>query len=62
MRKLSPIEIIERAKSDGLWQLQDKWDGESIFHKNYKGQLWHEFIGEIQSKFVTETQKDKEDE
>jgi hypothetical protein len=54
MRKLSPIEILKRAKADGLWQLQDNWDGESTFHKNSKGQLFHEFIGEVQSQFVTE--------
>lgn len=60
MSKLSPIEIIKRAKADGLWQLQDEWDGESQFHKNSKGQLWHEFIREIQSQFVTEVGEDED--
>ena len=61
MRKLSPIEIVKRAKHDGLWQLQsDKWDGESVFHKNSKGQLWHEFLREIQSQFVTEVGEDED--
>lgn len=59
-RKLSPIEIVKRAKADGLWQLQDNWDGESQFHKNSKGQLFHEFIGEIQSQFVTEVNEDED--
>jgi len=59
-RKLSPMEIVKRAEADGLWQLQDEWDGESQFHKNSKGQLWHEFIREIQSQFVTEVSEDEE--
>ena len=60
MRKLSPMEIYERANHDGLWQLQDEWDGESVFHKNSKGQLYHEFIREIQSQFVTEVGEDED--
>jgi hypothetical protein len=59
-RKLSPMEIVKRAEADGLWQLQDEWDGESQFHKNTKGQLWHEFIREIQSQFVTEVAEDED--
>ncbi len=54
------MEIHKRAKHDGLWQLQDEWDGESQFHKNTKGQLWHEFIREIQSQFVTEVAEDED--
>jgi len=60
MRKLSPMEIYKRANHDGLWQLQDRWDGESVFHKNSKGQLWHEFLREIQSQFVTEVGEDED--
>jgi hypothetical protein len=59
-RKLSPMEIVKRAEADGLWQLQDEWDRESQFHKNSKGQLWHEFIREIQSQFVTEIGEDED--
>ena len=59
-RKLSPMEIVKRAEANGLWQLQDEWDGESQFHKNSKGQLWHEFIREIQSQFVTEVGEDED--
>lgn len=60
MRKLSPMEIYKRANHDGLWQLQDGWDGESVFHKNSKGQLFHEFLREIQSQFVTEVGEDED--
>ena len=60
MRKLSPMEIYKRANHDGLWQLQDRWDGESVFHKNSKGQLFHEFLREIQSQFVTEVGDDED--
>ena len=59
-RKLSPIEVVNRAKADGLWQLQDEWDGESLYHKNSKGQLFHEFIIDIQSQFVTEVGEDED--
>jgi hypothetical protein len=54
------MEIVKRAEHDGLWQLQSDWDGESVFHTNSKGQLFHEFIGEIQSKFVTEVEDDED--
>lgn len=60
MRKLSPREIVKRAEHDGLWELQDEWDGESVFHRNSNGQLFHEFIGEIQSQFVTEVGDDED--
>ena len=59
-RRLTPLEIIKRAKADGLWQLQKEWDGESHFHKNSKEQLWHEFTEEIQSQFVTEVGEDED--
>ena len=57
-RKLSPIEILERAKHDGLWEDGSGFDGESSFHLNSKGQLFHEWIREKQSLFVTEVKID----
>ena len=54
------MEIVKRAESDGLWQLQDNFDGESVFHSNSKGQLWHEFLREIQSQFVTHVEEDED--
>ena len=57
-RKLSPIEIIERAKHDGLWEDGSRFDGESQFHPNSKGQLFHEWIGEKQALFVLEVEED----
>lgn len=60
MRRLSPMEIVKRAKHDGLWQLQDGFDAPSQWEKNSKGQLFHEFIREIQAKFVTEVGKDED--
>ena len=54
MRKLSPIDIIERAKHDNLWDDGSGFDGKSAFHENSKGQLFHEWVREIQSKFGTE--------
>ena len=35
-RKLSPMEILERAKDDNLWFDGSGFDGESVFHRNSK--------------------------
>ena len=59
-RKLSPMEILERAKHDGLWEDGSGFDGESLFHLNSKGQLFHEWVGEKQSLFVTEVEEDQD--
>ena len=53
-RKLSPIEILERAKHDNLWDDGSGFNGKSQFHENSQGQLFHEWVREIQSKFITE--------
>jgi hypothetical protein len=52
MRDLSPMEIYKRAKHDGLWKDGSEFDGESKYHLNSKGQLFHEWMREVQSKFV----------
>lgn len=59
-RKLSPTEIVERAKHDGLWEDGSGFDGESQFHPNSKGQLFHEWIGEKQALFVLEVEEDED--
>ena len=59
-RKLSPMEILERAKHDGLWEDGSGFDGESQFHPNSKGQLFHEWVREKQNLFVTEVEKDQD--
>jgi len=59
-RKLSPIEMIKRAKHDGLWEDGGGFDGESEFHRNSKGQMFHEWIREKQSFFVTEVGDDED--
>ncbi len=60
MRKLSPIEIVKRAKRDNLWDNGSEFDGESVFHRNSKGQLFHEWVREVQSKFITEVGDDED--
>ena len=57
-RKLSPMEIYKRAKHDGLWVDGSGFDGESQFHPNSKGQLFHEWVGEKQALFVLEEDQD----
>ena len=59
-RKLSPMEILERAKHDGLWEDGSGFDGESQFHPNSKGQLFHEWIGEKQALFILEVEEDED--
>jgi len=59
-RKLSPMEILERAKHDGLWEDGSGFDGEYQFHPNSKGQLFHEWIGEKQALFVTEVEENQD--
>tara|TARA_R110001592_G_scaffold67_1_gene384 strand:- start:4301 stop:4567 length:267 start_codon:yes stop_codon:yes gene_type:complete len=59
-RKLSPIEIVERAKRDNLWVDGSEFDGESQFHPNSKGQLFHEWIREKQALFVLEVEEDED--
>ena len=60
MRKLSPTEIDKRAEHDNLWDDGSGFDGESEFHKNSKGQLFHEWVREVQSKFITEVGDDED--
>ena len=59
-RKLSPMEIYKRAKHDGHWVDGSEFDGESQFHPNSKGQLFHEWVREKQNLFVTEVEKDQD--
>jgi|TARA_R110000803_G_scaffold143249_1_gene209329 hypothetical protein len=58
-RKLSPIEIVKRAKHDGLWEDGSNFSG-NLFEKNNKGQMFHEWISEKQSLFVTEVEDDED--
>ena len=58
-RKLSPMEIYKRAKHDGRWVDGSGFDGESSFHLNSKGQLFHEWIREKQALFVLEVEEDE---
>ena len=60
MRKLSPMELCKRAEHDGLWKDGSEFDAESNYHKNSKGQLFHEWMREVQSKFVTEVEDDED--
>ena len=59
-RKLSPMEIYKRAKHDGLWVDGSEFDGDSQFHQNSKGQLFHEWVREKQNQFVTEVEEDED--
>jgi thymidylate synthase len=52
-KELSPLEIIDQAREDGLWVDGSGFDGESTFGKNSNGQLFHEWVREHQSKFKT---------
>ena len=60
MRRLSPKEIYLRAVHDGLWKDGSEFDGDSVWDKNSKGQLFHEWMREVQSKFVTEVGEDED--
>ena len=60
MRQLSPMEIYNRAVHDDLWDDGSGFDGEGMFQKNSKGQLFHEWMRDIQNKFVTEVGDDED--
>ena len=57
-RKLSPMEILEKAKHDGLWEDGSGFDGESVFHRNSKRQLFHEWVKEKQDLFTLKIKDD----
>ena len=59
MRELSPKEIYLRAVNDGLWKDGSEFDGHR-YGKNSKGQLFHEWMREVQSKFVTHVGDDED--
>jgi len=52
-RELSPMEVLEQAKKDGIWDDGSGFDGADEFSKNSDGELFHEYLGRIQSKFKT---------
>jgi thymidylate synthase len=52
-RELSPIEVIDQAKKDGLWEDGSGFDGKEGFGPNSKGELFHEYMSRIQSRFKT---------
>ena len=57
-RKLSPMEVVKRAKHDGLWVDGSEFDG--VGYINSKGQFWHEWIREKQSEFIIEVEDDED--
>lgn len=48
-RPLSPVEIVDQAEKEGIWEDGSGFDAD-LFKENSNGQLFHEFIGEKQSK------------
>jgi len=52
-RELSPIEVLEQAKKDGLWEDGSKFDGKEGISPNSNGELFHEYMSKIQSRFKT---------
>lgn len=51
--ELSPMEVLAQAKKDGLWDDGSGFDGYDRFGKNSDGELFHEWLGRVQSKFKT---------
>jgi len=52
-RELSPIEVIDQAKKDGLWEDGSNFDGKEGISPNSNGELFHEYMSKIQSRFKT---------
>ena len=52
-RNLSPIEIVNQAKKDGLWEDGSGFDGEDMLSENSDGELFHEYITRKQKNFKT---------
>jgi len=48
---LSSIEVIAQAKADGLWDDGSGFDGTDGFSRNSDGELFHEYLGRVQSTF-----------
>jgi len=54
-RELSPIEVIDQAKKDGMWEDGSNFDGKEGISPNSNGELFHEYMSKIQSRFKTRT-------
>lgn len=52
-RELSPMEVLEQAKKDGIWDDGSSFDAKDEFSKNSDGELFHEYLSRIQCDYKT---------